>query len=277
MSSPSNPPASDADRVGSAASVDFARRFGGVARLYGAAALDRFRHAHVAVIGLGGVGSWTAEALARSAVGRLTLIDLDNVAESNTNRQLHALEGNYGMAKVDAMRARILAINPFCKVQVIEDFVEVDTIDAMLGQGFDDIVDAIDDSKVKVALLAWATRRRQPVLTLGGAGGQIDPTRVKIDDLARTVQDPLLAKVRSRLRREHGFPKGPGSRMGIRAVYSDEALRAPLGEGECAIDGAAGGLNCAGFGSSVCVTATFGLAAAAEVLKRLAARTSLTR
>jgi len=261
---------------------DRARRFGGVARLYGAPAAAAFERAHVAVIGIGGVGSWAAEALARSAVGRLTLIDLDNVAESNTNRQIHALDGNYGKPKVDAMAERIALIDPQCDVRLVEDFVEPANFDAVLGGGFDYVIDAIDSVRTKTALIAWCVERGQPLITVGGAGGQLDPTRIRIDDLALTIQDPLLSKVRAQLRKQHGFPRGPKAKFKVSAVYSDEPLIYPEAA-VCDVDPQAGhvetspghhgpiGLNCAGFGSSVCVTASFGFAAAAYVLRGMAA------
>jgi tRNA threonylcarbamoyladenosine dehydratase len=262
-------------------SADRERRFGGIARLYGAPALAAFERAHVAVIGIGGVGSWVAEALARSAIGKLTLIDLDNVAESNTNRQIHALDGNYGKAKVTAMAERIKLIDPACEVTEIEDFVEPGNFDATLGARFDYVVDAIDSVRTKTALIAWCVERKQALITVGGAGGQLDPTRIRIDDLALTIQDPLLSKVRGQLRKMHGFPRGPKSRFKVSAVYSDEPLIYPdapvcdLSEGAEHLETGAGhagpvGLNCAGFGSSVCVTASFGFAAAAFVLRELA-------
>jgi tRNA A37 threonylcarbamoyladenosine dehydratase len=262
---PATPPEED---------FDASRRFGGIARLYGDDGLARLRDAHVAVIGIGGVGSWVAEALARSAVGRLTLVDLDNVAESNANRQVHALDGNFGKPKVTAMAERIVAINPACQLTLVEDFVAMDNLDTMLGGGFDWVVDAIDSVRVKTALIAWCVAHAQRLITVGGAGGQIDPTRIRIDDLTRTIQDPLLAKVRAQLRKQHGFVRGPKAKFNVPAVYSDEPLQYP--EATCApVEGAnavAGpqALNCAGFGSSVCVTATFGMAAAAYVLKRIA-------
>jgi tRNA threonylcarbamoyladenosine dehydratase len=263
--------------------ADRERRFGGIARLYGAPALAAFEKAHVAVIGIGGVGSWVAEALARSAVGKLTLIDLDNVAESNTNRQIHALDGNYGKAKVTAMAERIKQIDPACVVTQIEDFVEPGNFDTTLGAGFDYVIDAIDSVRTKTALIAWCVERKQALITVGGAGGQLDPTRIRIDDLALTIQDPLLSKVRGQLRKMHGFPRGPKARFKVSAVYSDEPLIYPEApvcdistEAEHLETGAgyAGpvGLNCAGFGSSVCVTASFGFAAAAHVLRELAKR-----
>jgi tRNA A37 threonylcarbamoyladenosine dehydratase len=267
--------------AGDAEQADRERRFGGIARLYGPAGLSAFERAHVAVIGIGGVGSWVAEALARSAVGKLTLIDLDNVAESNTNRQVHALDGNYGKPKVDAMAERIALIDRQCEVRRVEDFVEPDNFEALLGGGFDYIVDAIDSVRTKTALIAWCVGRGQPLVTVGGAGGQLDPTRIRIDDLALTIQDPLLSKVRAQLRKQYGFPRGPKAKFKVSAVYSDEPLIYPEAA-VCDMDDVAQhlatspdragpvGLNCAGFGSSVCVTASFGFAAAAHVLRALA-------
>lgn len=254
------------------AAADDARRFGGVARLYGAAAAARFAAARIAVVGVGGVGSWAVEALARSAVGALTLIDLDQIAVSNTNRQLQALGDAYGQAKVDALAARIAQINPACRVTTVEDFVTPDNVDALLGQGFDCVIDCIDDVRAKTALIAWCRAHGVPLVVCGSAGGQLDPTRIQIADLAKTIQDPLLARVRTNLRRDHGFARGPQSKFGIDAVFSDEPLRYP--DVACdAGDRPSGpqGLNCAGFGSSVCVTAAFGFAAASRALALLAA------
>lgn len=247
---------------------DIERRFGGVARLYGETGYHRLRAARVCVVGIGGVGSWCVEALARSAVGHLTLIDLDMVAESNTNRQIHALGDIYGKAKVDAMSERIAQINPDCVVDRIEDFVTPENVASLLDGGFDWVIDAIDQARVKVAMAAFCQTRKQPLLMAGAAGGQLDATRIRIDDLSRTVQDPLLAKVRSALRRQHGFPRQ--GKMGISAVYSDEALRYPENGAQCASQPAPTGLNCAGFGSSVCVTSVFGMAAAGHVIRHIA-------
>jgi tRNA A37 threonylcarbamoyladenosine dehydratase len=260
--------------------IDFERRFGGIARLYGKAALQRFRSAHVCVIGVGGVGSWVVEALARSAVGRITMIDLDNVAESNVNRQLHALSDTLGMAKVTALQQRIAQINPYCEVTEIEEFITPDNLDQMIGaHAYDYVIDAIDDVKAKVALIAYCRTQRIPLITIGGAGGQTDPTMIEVRDLCRTEQEPLLAKVRKRLRTQHGFPRGTKNKFGIDAVFSTEPLRFPETPEACVVDAsgeldeAAGitGLNCAGFGSAMVVTASFGLVAAAHVLRRLAA------
>lgn len=241
------------------------RRFGGIARLYGSAAYLRLRAAHVCVVGIGGVGSWVAEALARTAVGRLTLIDLDMVAESNTNRQIHALEPVFGKAKVDAMAERIAQINPECVIQCIEDFVTIDNMETTLGGGFDVVVDAIDQARVKTAMIDFCKRRKQPIVVVGAAGGQIDPTQIRVSDLSQTVQDPLLAKVRASLRREHGFPRQ--GKFGIPAVYSTEALRYPDKGASCDVGSGPAGLNCAGFGSSVCVTSVFGMAAASHAIR----------
>ncbi|MBE2257453.1 MAG: tRNA threonylcarbamoyladenosine dehydratase [Candidatus Accumulibacter sp.] len=250
--------------------ADPERRFGGIARLYGAAALQRFQRSHVAIVGIGGVGSWAAEALARSAIGHITLIDLDMINESNVNRQVHALDGEFGKAKVGAMAQRIHAINPACVVTEVEDFVTPENVDTILGGAFDQVLDAIDQVRTKAAMIAWSRRRGTPLITAGGAGGQVDPTRIQIADLAFSIQDPLLARVRSLLRREYAFTREPKKKFGITAVFSSEPLRypAPASAGEPAC--ASSGLNCAGFGSSVCVTAAFGLLAAGEVLRTLA-------
>ena len=255
--------------------VDIERRFGGVRRLYGAGSLERLERAHVCVIGVGGVGSWTAEALARSGVGRLTLIDPDHVAESNINRQVHALEGTLGMAKVQAMAERLREIHPGCEVRGVEEFLDGMNVTRLLVADFDAVVDAIDDTRAKTALVVHCRNRRLPLICVGGAGGRRDPARVRIADLAQTTQDPLLAKLRANLRRWHGYPREPGRRFGVPCVYSTEPLMRPQADGgacdERPGDGRWHGLNCAGYGSSVCVTATFGLMAAAHTIERLLA------
>ena len=252
--------------------VDFARRFGGIGRLYGEPALERFRAAHVCVIGVGGVGSWVVEALARSAIGHLTLIDLDNVAESNINRQIQALSSTIGMPKIEALRQRIAEINPFCRVTLVEDFIDLENIETLVAnQGFDYVVDAIDSVKPKAALIAWCSANKMPLVVVGGAGGQIDPTKVEIRDLARTEQEPLLKKVRKLLRAQYGFSRGEKQKYHIDAVFSMEPLRYPDTGDACEIDdNGITGLNCAGFGSCMVVTATFGMVTAGQVLRRLA-------
>lgn len=247
-------------------SADMSRRFGGVGRLYGEDAAQRFAGACVCVVGIGGVGSWVVEALARSAVGALTLIDLDMVAESNANRQIHALDDVWGKAKVDAMRERVLAINPNCRVSVVEDFVTAENLAGLLA-GHDVVVDAIDQARVKVAMAVWCVAQGVPLIMAGGAGGKMDPTKICADDLSRTSQDPLLAKVRAQLRKLHGFPKDPRRKFGITAVYSTEPLQRPVA---CESGAGPQGLSCAGYGSAVCVTAPFGFFAAAATLRQLA-------
>ena len=254
---------------------DLERRFGGIGRLYGAAALARFRAAHVCVVGVGGVGSWIVEALARSAIGELTLIDLDNVSESNINRQLQALTGTIGMAKIDALAARIALINPACKVNLVEDFVTPDNLDALIGaRGYTAVIDAIDSVRAKAALIAYCRDHGLPVITIGSAGGQVDATRIEVRDLSKTEQEPLLKMVRKRLRNEYGFARSIKTRFGVDAVFSMEPVAAPEGEEACEIDadgGGISGLNCAGFGSSMVVTASFGMVAAGHLLRALAA------
>lgn len=247
------------------------RRFGGIARLYGNQALARLGGAHICVIGIGGVGSWTAEGLARSGIGRLTLIDLDHVAESNVNRQIHAVEGTLGQAKVLAMKDRVATINPACEVTTIEEFITPDNVADVLPR-CDAVVDAIDQVRAKAALIVHCRRLGIPLVTTGGAGGKSDPAMIRVDDLARTTQDPLAAKLRAALRRDHGFARDPRRKFGIDCVYSLEPVRRP----EAAacdvneVNEGLHGLNCAGYGSSVCVTAGFGFAAASRVLARCA-------
>ena len=252
--------------------VDFERRFGGVKRLYGDAGLNKLNAAHIVVIGIGGVGSWAAEALARNAVGNITLIDLDNIAESNVNRQLHAVDGAFGKAKVSAMHERILSINPMCKGHEIEDFITSANIAALLNFKCDVIVDCIDDAQAKIALADFCKRNHTPLIMAGSAGGRLDPTRTQVADLAHVTGDRLLSKVRNQLRRDYDFPKASNTKksakFGIDCVYSDEQAIMP--EAACEADSSAiTGLNCAGYGSSVCVTAPFGFTAAQLAIKKI--------
>lgn len=265
----------NADNPTSFEEIDFERRFGGIGRLYGEAALARFRHAHVCVVGTGGVGSWAVEALARSAIGTLTLIDLDNVAESNINRQIQALSSTIGQAKISALAERIAEINPYCVVHQIEDFVTVENVGAMLGQGrFDYVIEATDSVKDKAAMIAWCRQQQMPMAIIGSAGGQTDPTQISIADLGRTEQEPLLKKVRKILRSEYGYPRGEKRKFHVDAVFSMERLKFPEPAEACAVDAGAPagvtGLNCAGFGSAMVVTATFGMVAASHALRYLA-------
>jgi tRNA A37 threonylcarbamoyladenosine dehydratase len=250
----------------SGADVDRARRFGGIARLYGDDALDALATRRACVVGVGGVGSWVAEALARSGVGRLRLVDLDHVAESNVNRQIHALEPTLGQAKVLAMRDRIAAIDAGIELEPVEEFLTPDNA-AGLVAGCDVVVDAVDDMNAKVALVLACRAARVPLVVCGGAGGKTDPARIRVGDLARSTHDPLLSRLRRRLRGEHGFPGEPRRDFGVIAVYSEEP---PQLTGACA--SAPQGLACAGYGSSVAVTASVGLFAAARALDVLLAQ-----
>jgi len=251
--------------------IDHERRFGALGRLYGPAALDFFGRAHVCVIGIGGVGSWVVEALARSAIGHITMIDLDHIAESNINRQIHANGATLGQAKIVAMAERIAAINPRCVVEQIDEFIEPDNLDALIVPGrFDYVVDAIDNVKAKVALIVYCRAHGIALVTIGAAGGQIDPTRVRVDDLAFTQHEPLLARVRKRLRAAHGFSRHIKTPFGIDAVYSEEPLIYPAQACEADAGQGVTGLNCDGFGSVVAVTGVFGFVAAAHVLRALA-------
>ncbi len=245
------------------------RRFGGLERLYGKPGAARIRAAHVAVVGIGGVGSWAVEALARSGVGQLTLIDLDHVAESNINRQIHALDDTLGQAKVHAMRERIQHIHPGCQVHCVEEFVEPGNWPAILPGGVDALIDACDQVPAKTAMAAWARVQRSLFITVGAAGGKRLAHKVDVDDVAQVTHDPLLAQLRYRLRKHHGAPRD-GKKIGVPCVFSREAVAPP--DASCAVQGD-GSLNCHGYGSVVAVTATFGQCAAGWVLDALARET----
>ena len=245
--------------------VTMDRRFGGVARLYGVLGARRIADAHVAVIGIGGVGSWAVEALARSGVGHLTLVDLDHVAESNINRQIHAVEATLGQAKVMAMRDRILSFNPSCDVTCIEEFAESTNWPALLPDGVSAVIDACDQVKAKTTMAAWARATPTLFISAGAAGGKRHAHLVDIDDLAHATHDPLLAQVRYRLRKEHDAPR-EGRKIGVACVYSREAVKSP--DASCLVPGD-GTLNCHGYGSVVSVTATFGQCAAGWILDQI--------
>lgn len=257
--------------------ADLERRFGGLRRLYGDAGYARLRAARVAVVGVGGVGSWAAEALARCGVARLVLIDLDHVAESNVNRQVQALGATLGQAKVRALRDRIRDIHPGCEVLAVEDFVDEGNWPSLLPAPVDAVIDACDQARAKLALAAWSLREGVPLVCAGAAGGKRRAERVEVADLAEVTHDPLLAGLRQRLRKLHGAPRQGA--IGLRCVHSRESVAAPL---VCASDGATdavtagttgdGSLNCHGYGSSVMVTATFGLVAAGVAVEVLLQR-----
>ena len=257
------------------ACADTERRFSGLRRLYGDAGYARVRAARVAVIGVGGVGSWAAEALARSGVARLVLVDLDHITESNINRQVQALSQTLGMAKVQALRERVADIHPGCEVIVVEDFVSPGNWPALLPAEVDAVIDACDQSAAKSALAAWSLRSGVPLVCVGAAGGKRYAQRVEVEDLADTTHDPLLAGLRQRLRKDGAAPRQ--GRIGLRCVFSRESVAAPAencsGGGTDDTDDTDrhgdGTLNCHGYGSSVTVTATFGMVAAGEVLALL--------
>ncbi len=266
--------APDADT--STDTADLQRRFGGLERLYGVTGAARIRAAHVVVVGLGGVGSWAAEALARSGVGHLTLIDLDHVAESNINRQIHATNVTVGQAKVQAMRERIALIHPGCQVHCIEEFVESSNWPQLLSSANEDgapvpavsaLIDACDQVQAKTALAAWAQQARVGFISVGAAGGKRLAHKVDIDDLAHVTHDPLLAQLRYRLRKHHRAPK-EGKKIGVNCVFSREPVAPP--DASCQLDGGDGTLNCHGYGSVVSVTASFGLCAAGWIFDFLA-------
>lgn len=263
-------------------------RFSGIARLYGETALENFQKAHVCVVGIGGVGSWSVESLARSGVGRITMIDLDEICITNINRQLHAMDGEIGRQKTAAMASRIKAINPECQITHLETFFTKHNADDILGgDGFDYVIDAIDSVQSKCLLLAGCRQRNIPVIACGGAGGLTDPTQICITDLSRSYNDALLNQVRKDLRSQYGFPVGTdlkrkikGRKFGIECVFSSESPVYPQCDGSVSpqrpTSKASGSnrLNCAsGFGSITHMTATVGLFATARCLKTLANKT----
>jgi tRNA threonylcarbamoyladenosine dehydratase len=251
-----------------------ARRFGGVARLYGEAGAQHIASAHAVVVGVGGVGSWVAEALARCGIGRLTLIDLDHVSESNVNRQVHALDSTLGASKVATMAERIADISPHTVVVQVDDFVTVDNVGSLLAADADVVVDAIDAPRAKAALIATCLARGLPVVVCGGAGGRIDPLALCRTDLADAKGDALLASVRARLRRDHAFPRERGVRFGVEAIWSP----APAGGARPESPGEAGmPLACSGYGSVVMVTAAMGFAAASDAVAALLRRAASRR
>lgn len=290
--------------------VDTERRFSGLARLYGDDAPEIFRRAHVAVAGLGGVGSWCAEALARCGVGALTLIDMDHIAESNVNRQLHALTATLGQSKVQAMTDRVVGINPACRVVVVDDFVDPDNVTVIFPADVDVIIDCTDQMSAKLAMILEARRRQVPVVVCGGAGGKTAVTALRASDLSVTQNDALLSKLRNTLRRQHGYPRAAAAagkaprripKMGVRAVWFDQPAVLPdlwakttaapavmptadsaagvpvagAGVSPAVTDGVAAapqGLSCAGYGSAVMVTAAMGMAAAGEAIQWLLTR-----
>lgn len=254
-----------------------ATRFSGLARLYGNDGLVKLQEANIVVVGIGGVGSWTAEALARTAIGNITLIDLDDIALSNVNRQLHALDSTLEQSKVETMKQRILDINPGCNVTAIEDFVTTETINDYITPAFNVVIDAVDSIKAKGAMIAFCKRNKIKIVTVGGAGGQIDPLQITCNDLAKTVQDPLAAKLRSELRRFYNFSKNPKRNFGVECVYSKEQLRYPQADGTVSHaksqQQGSGKMDCAtGFGAYVGVTATFGLVAASRAIQYVVGR-----
>jgi tRNA A37 threonylcarbamoyladenosine dehydratase len=261
----------------------YLQRFSGVARLYGQQALAIFSQAHVCVIGIGGVGSWAAEALARSGIGHLTLIDMDDVCVTNTNRQIHALRQTIGQPKSEVMAQRIADINPECQVTCIDDFITPENVADYISNTdkFDYVIDAIDSVRPKAALLAYCRRYKIPVVTTGGAGGQIDPTQIQVADLAKTIQDPLAAKLRERLKHDFGVVKNGKGKLGIDCVFSTEQLVYPQSDGTvCAAKSTADGvkrMDCAsGFGAITMVTASFGFIAVSHALKKMLAKAART-
>ncbi|MEW8253679.1 MAG: tRNA threonylcarbamoyladenosine dehydratase [Candidatus Thiodiazotropha taylori] len=255
--------------------MDYARRFSGISRLYGQQGVSCIRSSNIAVIGVGGVGSWVVEALARSGIGNISLFDLDHVAESNINRQLQALESEFGKAKVRVLAERVGQINSECRVDCIEEFVEEKNLQQLLCKDYNYVIDCIDNFRTKAALIAYCKREKLPIITVGGAGGQLDPTKIRKIDLSRSEQDPLLSKTRKLLRQKYNFPVNLKRRFGVPCVYSTEQQSTPV-DVTCLESGSGfqSDLNCAGYGSVMTVTATFGMVAVAHVLSHLSGKSA---
>jgi len=262
---------------------DYALRFGGIVRLYGQHGAQILQNSHFCVIGIGGVGSWVAEALARNGIGNITLIDLDDICITNINRQIHALNETIGESKVEVMCERIKQINPDCQVNVVEDFVTIENLNNLLNSDYDYVIDAIDSVDIKTRIIAYCKRNKLPIITIGGAGGQVDPSKIAITDLSKTYQDPLLAKVKNQLRREFNFPraditKASKRKFSIDAVFSTEQLRYPTDVGDICLakpdvtesNNSAMRLDCSGgFGATTHVTATFAFFAVGRAIDKL--------
>ena len=246
---------------------NFEQRFGGIGRLYTPEGLAKLRQSHICVIGIGGVGSWAVEALARSGIGKITMIDMDDICVTNINRQIHALTSTVATLKTEAMKTRIAEINSECQVEIIDDFISPDNLADYLNRGYDYVIDAIDSVKTKAALIAYCKRNKIRLITIGGAGGQTDPSQIQIADLSKTIQDPLASKVRSLLRKEYHFSQNPKRKFGVDCVFSTQPLIFPkMGEG-CEISAT---MNCAnGFGAVTIVTATFAFFAVGRVIDKL--------
>lgn len=251
--------------------MSYQQRFAGVARLYGQQGLTTLSQSNVCIVGIGGVGSWVAEALARTGINRITLIDLDDVSISNINRQIHSLDSTLNFSKIEIMKSRIIDINPQCNVSLIEDFVTPDNVADLISEHIDVVIDAADSVKAKAAIIDHCKRQKIKVICIGGAGGQRDPLQITKGDLAKTIQDPLLAKVRSQLRRFHRFSNNPKRNFGVECIYSTEQLKYPTHDGgvsqqKQSTQGASK-MDCStGFGAFVGVTATFGLIAASRAI-----------
>ncbi len=248
-------------------------RFGGIERLFGQGSLTTLAKAHVAVVGLGGVGSWAAESLVRSGIGTLTLIDLDDVCITNVNRQVHALEGSIGRSKTSAMAARMALINPDCVIHVHNCFFTTSNAQDLLNPGYDHVVDAIDSMSDKCVLVSECQKRNVPLVVSGGVGGKRDPSCVQVAELGMATNDPLLKRLRRRLRQDFGYSRDLKQPFGCQAVYSTENPMFPWSDGRVCAEPEPNSsltLDCAsGFGTAGFLTGTFGFAAASEVVRKL--------
>ena len=243
--------------------VDLERRFGGIIRLYGEKKFRLIQNCHVCVVGIGGVGSWVVESLVRHGVGKITLIDMDHIVESNINRQIHALDSTDGESKIKAMKNRIVDINPTCVVDCVDDFLEESNIESHISSRFDFIIDAIDQSSVKTSLAEYCQSKNLSLIMVGGAGGRVDPARIKIADLSKTFGDPLLSNIRKHFNKKNKLSK---SKYKIPTIFSDEPI---IKSDACETDQSGGGLSCDGYGSSLNITATMAFYVVAYIFSKI--------
>jgi tRNA A37 threonylcarbamoyladenosine dehydratase len=258
-------------------SNSYQQRFGGIIRLYGTQATTRLYNSHILIIGIGGVGSWVAEALARSGLGAITLMDLDDICVTNTNRQIHTRKQTIGQSKTDIMATRLAEINPEINVKTIDDFIDKTNMADYVSDKYTVVIDAIDNAIEKTELISYCSRKKIPIITIGSSGGKKDPTQITYGDLKKTTGDPLFAKIRNNLRRYHGFSRDTKKSFGVEAIYSTEQMTYPDDQGEICqtkdfLDGSEK-LDCSGgYGAVTMVTASFGLLAASRAIEKIIKR-----
>lgn len=252
--------------------LDYEARFSGIGRLFGRKSLSTFKNSHILIIGVGGVGSWVAESLARTGIGAMTFVDLDDVCVTNINRQILATSKTIGQFKVDVMKDRVFEVNPHCQVRTKQCFFNTKNLEDIFDQKYDFVIDACDDYTNKCILIDYCRREKIPLIVMGGAGGKVDPLQIKITDMASSSNDRLLARLRKKLRQEFSFPLENEGDFGVWAVWSHERAVYPTADG-CVTykpPGMAKNMDCEeGFGSASFVTGAFAFATTSFVLREI--------